>query len=201
MKTRLICLLAVAAISLTMSSCATKKVYTEGKYIDPGEVWLLSDKFVEADLQVIAERLSKSMLSSEFLATSDRKPAVIISLFSNGTDEHIDMVSLTNKIRQHLIDSGQVRFLNNRLRKEIARELEYQGSGYVSPETAKAKGRQVGADWVLSGHIASIKQPVGRREIVYYKTTMEITDLETAEIVWADELEIKKKFTRKRVTM
>lgn len=191
----------LVAMALCLGSCATKKVYTEGKYIDPGEVWLLSDKFVEADLQVIAERLAKSMLSSELMATQDKKPAVIVSLFSNGTDEHIDMLSLTNMIRQRLLDSGQVRFLNERLRKQIAGELEYQGSGYVSPETAKQKGRQIGADWMLSGHIAAIKQPVGRKEIVYYKTTMEVTDLETSEIIWADELEIKKKFTKKRVTI
>jgi len=197
--------LSIAALALTLavfvSGCAQKKVYTKGKYIEPDEVILLSDKFVESDLQVIAERLTDSLVNSELVTTEEVKPAVIMSLFTNGTDEHIDMLSLSNKIRQHLIDSGRFRFLNKRLRKIIAKEYEYHGSGYVSPETAKLKGRQIGADWFISGHIAAIKQPVGRKEIVYYKTTMEVTNLETAEIVWADELEIKKKFKRKRVTM
>ena len=201
MKIKLISLFAVVAIAITSFGCAQKKVYTKGKYIEPDEVILLSDKFVESDLQVIAERLSYTLLNSEMMAGREGKPAVIMSLFTNGTDEHIDMLSLSNKIRQAFIDSGRLRFMNKRLRKIIAKEYEYQGSGYVSPETAKQKGLQIGADWLISGHIAAIKQPVGRKEIVYYKTTMEVTDLETAEILWSDELEIKKQFKRRRVTM
>jgi len=201
MKMRLISLCVAVGIAMMTSSCAQRKVYTKGKYIEPDEVILLSDKFVESDLQVIADRLADSLMRSELMASQGERPAVIMSLFTNGTDEHIDMLSLSNKIRQHLIDSGSLRFMNKRLRKVIAKEYEYHGSGYVSPETAKLKGRQIGADWLISGHIAAIKQPVGRKEIVYYKTTMEVTDLTTAEILWADELEIKKQFKRKRVTM
>jgi len=199
MNRKLVSLVAVAALALISFGCAQKKVYTKGKYIDPDEVYLLSDKFVEADLQLIAERLTENLLASPLMEEQDKKPAIIISLFTNGTDEHIDMLSLTNMIRTDLFKSGQFIFLNERLRKAIAKEYEYQGSGYVNPETAKMKGRQIGADWMISGHIASIRQPVGMKEIVYYKTTMEITDIETSAILWSEEIEIKKKFKKKRV--
>lgn len=201
MNRKVISLIAVAAIAITSFGCAQKKVYTKGKYIDPDEVILLSDKFVESDLQLIADRLTESLLTSQLMAEQQAKPAIIISLFTNGTDEHIDILSLTNKIRTDLLKTKRFRFLNERLRKSIAKEYEYQNSGYVNPETAKMKGKQIGADWMISGHIASIKQPVGRKEIVYYKTTLEVTDIETSEIIWADELEIKKAFKRKRVTL
>jgi len=196
--TRTIAIIAIAAVFISFG-CAKKSVYTKGKYIDPDEVHLLSDKFVEADLQIIADELARSLLNSELMASQDRKPAIIISLFTNATDEHIDILSLTNKIRTDLIKTGEFRFLNERLRKALAKEYEYQASGYVNPETAKMKGRQIGADWLISGHISAIKQPVGKREIVYYKTTLEVTDLETSEILWADEVELKKAFKRKRV--
>ncbi len=199
MNRKLISLVAAATLVFISFGCAQKKVYTKGKYIDPDEVILLSDKFVEADLQLIAERLTENLLSSPLMGEQEKRPAIIISLFTNGTDEHIDMLSLTNMIRTDLHKSGEFIFLNERLRKAIAKEYEYQGSGYVSPETAKMKGRQIGADWMISGHISSIKQPVGMKEIVYYKTTMEITDIETSEILWTEEIEIKKAFKRKRV--
>lgn len=189
------------ALALTLTSCAQKKVYTKGKYVEPERVDLLSDKFVEADLQTIADQLSESLLNSDLVLTQKRKPAIIISIFTNATDEHIDILSLTNKIRTKLLKTKRFRFLNERLRKALAQEYEYQLSGYVSPETAKMKGKQIGADWLISGHITSIKQPVGRKEIVYYKTTLEVTDLETSEILWADEIELKKEFKRKRVRM
>ncbi len=196
----IIAVVAISMIALMQFGCAQRKVYTKGKYVDPEEVYLLSDKFVESDLQIIADRLSENLLASTLMAEHDDKPAVIISLFTNGTDEHIDMLSLTNKLRTQLHKSRRFKFLNERLRKALAEEYEYQASGYVNPETAKAKGKQIGADWMISGHISSIRQPVGRKEIVYYKTTLEITDIETSEILWAEEIEIKKKFKLRRVT-
>ncbi len=199
MKKRILILLVVGLLAYPMFSCGSKRVYTKGKYIDPEETHLLSDKFVESDLQTIAERLSNSLLHSDLMATQEKKPAIIISLFTNATDEHIDILSLTNKIRTKLLKSHQFIFLNERLRKAMAKEYEYQASGYVNPETAKLKGNQIGADWLISGHISSIRQPVGKKEIVYYKTTLEVTDLSTSAILWADEVELKKKFRRKRV--
>jgi len=160
------------------------------------------DAFSEMDVltqQTIADQLSSSLLSSDVMGTGKKKPAIIISLFTNGTDEHIDILSLTNKLRTDLIKTGRFIFLNERLRKQIAEEYEYQSSGYVSPETAKMKGKQIGADWLISGHISSIRQPVGKKEIVYYKTTLEVTDLETSQILWTDEVELKKAFKRKNV--
>lgn len=193
-------IIAVIAAAAASAGCARKSVYTKGKYIDPDEVKLLSDKFVESDLQFIADSLTESLMGSNLVADENGRPSIIISLFTNGTDEHIDILSLTNKIRTDLLNAGKFRFLNERLRKELAKEYEYQNSGYVDPETAKMKGKQIGADWVISGHISSIRQPVGKDEIVYYKTTMEVTDIETSEIVWADEVEVKKAFKLKRVT-
>lgn len=194
-------LIAVAIVVLFLSGCAQQRVYTKGKYISPEEVNLLSDKFVESDLQIIADQLSQSLLGSDVLAGEKKKPAIIISLFTNGTDEHIDILSLTNKIRTQLFKSNRFIFLNERLRKELAKEYEYASSGYVDPETAKMKGKQIGADWLISGHISSIKQPVGKKEIVYYKTTLEVTNLESSQILWTDEIEIKKAYVRKKVRM
>lgn len=197
MKIRFLAIFCVVGVAL--SACGQKRVYTKGKYIDPDEVILLSDKFVESDLQIIADRLSESLLASELVAEQRDKPAIIISLFTNGTDEHIDVLSLTSKIRTDLLQSKRFRFLNERLRKALAKEYEYQSSGFVDPETAKLRGKQIGADWVISGHIASIRQPVGKKEVVYYKVTMEVTDISTSEILWADEVELKKQFKRKKV--
>ncbi|MFH1829648.1 MAG: penicillin-binding protein activator LpoB [Pseudomonadota bacterium] len=199
MNRLIIIVVAISMLAFLQFGCAQKRVYTKGKYVDPDEVYLLSDKFVEADLQLIADRLSENLLASALMAEQEGKPAVIISLFTNGTDEHIDILSLTNNLRTKLNKSNRFKFLNERLRKALAKEYEYQSSGYVNPETAKMKGKQIGADWMISGHISSIKQPVGKKEIVYYKTTLEITDIETSEILWTEEIEVKKAFKLKRV--
>lgn len=179
------------------SSCGRQ--YAKGKYINPDEVILRSDKFVESDLQQIAEKISSSISTSSEVTGHAGKLVTMMSLFVNDTDEHIDMKSLSDKSRTLLFKSGKFTFVNEGLRSAVKEEVEYQESEWVDPKTAKKRGRQLGADYLLSGTLSSIKQPVGRQEIVYYKMTFSLTDLEKNMILWTDDLEIKKHF-RKRFT-
>ncbi|MBI3541563.1 MAG: penicillin-binding protein activator LpoB, partial [Deltaproteobacteria bacterium] len=176
---------------------ACGRQYAKGGYISPNEVILRSDKFVESDLQQIAEKLSQSLMAEESLFPSGNPPKVLMSLITNSTDEHIDMKSLSDKIRTNLFRSKKMKFINESLRSAVKEELEYEEGGFVDPNSAKRRGKQTGADYLISGNIAAIKQPVGRQEIVYYKATLEMTDLSTNVIAWTDEIELKKKFRKK----
>ncbi|MDO8526130.1 MAG: penicillin-binding protein activator LpoB [Deltaproteobacteria bacterium] len=190
----------IAVCFFLLAACGPRQ-YSGGKYVDPSKTDLLSDQFVETDMQKIAKDLSKSLLKSPITNEPATKPTVMMSLFSNATDEHIDMIALSQKIRTEIFKGQKFTFLNERLRGKMEKEYEYEDedSGFVSPETAKRKGSQTGADYLISGYLSSIRQPVGRREIVYYKTTLELTNLSTGEIAWTDEVELKKTFRKKHV--
>lgn len=191
-----IILLALILSLATTWGCGRR--YAKGAYIPADEVILRSDKFVEADLQLIAHKLSQSLLLEDNLVSG--QPKILMSLITNSTDEHIDMKSLSDKIRTELFRSKKMQFVNETLRPTLNEELNYEeSSGYVDPQTAKRRGKQTGADYLISGNISAIKQPVGRQEIVYYKMTLEMTSLSTNVISWTDEVEIKKQF-RKRFT-
>lgn len=189
--------LLVIALLLPLMGCGRR--YAKGKYIPPSEVILRSDKFVEADLQLIAEKLTTSLLADEIMDSNAKRPIVLMSQIGNDTDEHIDMKSLSDKMRTILFKSKKMQLINEGLRPAVKGEIEYEEGDFVDPSTAKKRGRQIGADYLISGAISTIKQPVGRQEIVYYKATLELTNLSTNIIAWTDELEIKKKF-RKRFT-
>ena len=47
--------------------------------------------------------------------------------------------------------------------------------------------------------ITSNVQQVGPNKAVYYKATFELTDIETAEILWTDHKEIVKHFKKKSI--
>ena len=185
----------IFVMALTLTNCGRQ--YAKGEYIDPDTIILRSDKFVESDLKIIADRLTDSLLANSALASSGKPPAILMSKLSNSTDEHIDMQSLSEKIQVKLFKSGKVRLINVKLRGAIQKEHEYQEAGFVDRSTAMSRGKQVGARYFISGNISSIKQPVGRQEIVYYKATLELTDLKTNIISWMDDVEIKKKFRKK----
>ena len=54
------------------------------------------------------------------------------------------------------------------------------------------QGRQVGADYFLFGEITSIKKAAGRVQDVYYKFTLNLVNIESGLIEWAEEKEIRK---------
>jgi hypothetical protein len=97
-----------------------------------------------------------------------------------------------------LIKSGKVRFTEIESREEIAGETEYQNeSGYVDASTARKKGRQIGAQYFLTGEITDRVQEVGNKKYVYYKATFNLVNIDTGIIDWTDEKEIRK-FYKKR---
>ena len=165
-------------------------------YGDPTAAETLTVDFGSTDLQMIGERMVQSLLASSVVQERHR-PVIQVSRVRNKTDEHIDTKSITDKIRTTLVQSGKVQFVAGDVRDEVIRELEYQaGSGYVDPESRTRIGQLVGADYLLMGEITSIRKKSGRQTDLYFKVTLNLVELETGLIRWAEENEIRKGKTK-----
>ncbi len=165
---------------------------TKVEYGNPEAVETLTPAFGSTDLQMIAEKMVGSLLSSSFIQEGNQ-PVVLVGRVRNKTDEHIDTKAITDKIRTTLLQSGKVRFVAGEVREEIEKELEYQAeSGNVSEATRKRIGEMVGPGYILTGEITNIRKEAGRRMDVYFLITLNLVDIETGLIKWADEKEIRK---------
>jgi len=156
--------------------------------------------FGSTDLQMIADKMVKSLIDSNRLqpdpADPGKAPLVAVARLRNETSEHIDTKSITDKIRTSLIKSGKVRFSAQDMQGDLLQQYKQQGV-MASTETAKAAGRQIGAKYILGGDITSIVKQTGKVKDVYYKITLQCTDIESAVIEWADEVEIRKDQVRR----
>jgi len=186
-------------IALFFASCAQRE-FTEGKYDDLSQDRLLDDKFNESDMRQIADTMVASLVESPVVKESRKPPVVLVTLVKNRTQEHIDMKSMTDKIRVALVKSGKFKFTEKEVREELQEELKYQGdSGYVDPDTARKKGKQIGANYFLTGEITDRVQEVGKKKYVYYKCTFNLVNIQTGILEWTDEKEIRKFYTKKSV--
>jgi len=180
-------LVLVLAICLCCLACS-KRV----EYGDPTATETLTIDFGSTDLQMIGEKMVGSLLASQVVQQGHR-PVILVSRVRNKTDEHIDTKAITDKIRTALVNSGAVRFVADDVREEVIQELRYQtDSGHVAPETRKRIGKLVGAGYLLMGEITSIRKKAGRQTDLYFKITLNLVELETGLIRWAEEKEIRK---------
>lgn len=199
-KSSLFYLIVIIATTLTLllASCGPK-AFTRGEYDDPTRVELLDDKFNEADMQQMADTVIKSIVACPYVSNAPKPPVVIVEKVKNVTEEHVDTVAMTDMIRTSLIKSGKVRFVNKEERGTLSEEYDYNASGAVSGPTQKKKGSQIGADYILSGRLATNVQQVGDDKFIYYKLTMNMTNMETSTIDCTDEKQIRKKFKKRSV--
>jgi hypothetical protein len=57
----------------------------------------------------------------------------------------------------------------------------------------------VGADYILSGNLATNIQEVGNEKYVYYKLTVNLTNIEASTIDCTEEKEIRKKYRKRSI--
>ncbi len=179
--------------------CSSRQ-FSKGQYdsnID--EANLLTDKWSESDMQAAVKELVTAAVAHPVIAGAKRPPIVMVTRLQNKTSEHIDTQSITDMFTVELSNSGKVTFVDKAAREDISEEYDYQGSGMVSRESQKGKGGQIGADFILNGRLDSIVQEVGKDKTVYYKMTMNLTNLKTGLIQWTGQKQLRKQFKKRRV--
>ncbi len=192
-------LLGAMTVSLLALASCGPKAFTKGDYDDVNRENLLNDQWSETDMQKAVQDLVTSALQSPAITQSKKMPIVIVTGLQNKTSEHIDTQSIMDMIRVDLMKSGKVAFIDKEARGDIADEYNYQNSGMTSAETKKGPGGQIGADFIINGRLDSIVQEVGKDKSVYYKLTLNLTNLKTSMITWSDQKQIRKVFKKKSI--
>jgi uncharacterized protein (TIGR02722 family) len=192
----------LAAIA-TLGSC------TSVQYDDPDRPETINIKFGSTDLQAMADSMVQSLLSSPNLQyidhagkSDDKRVVLFVGTVNNKTSEHIDTESITDSVRTALSKSGRFRLAApNQGQDELGTQVRFMNeSGRVDPNLVRTFGKQIGCDAVMYGNLRSIEKSKDRNledaarktDDVYYKFTLEVANVETGEVIWIDEKEIRK---------
>ena len=130
----------------------------------------------------------------------DARVVAVMGGIANRTEEHIDTKIIADGMLSKLL--GKMRFVaGGQGQNEIGEQVRFQqDSGRVDPAKAAAFGKQLGAQVILYGGLASIVKDKGRsieslgskKKDVYYQFVMKCVDTNTAEILWTHEVELRK---------
>ena len=184
---------------ILLSACGSRQ-FTQGEYDDPNVVRLLDDEFNESDAAALSQEMIASLQVHPIITTAKKPPVVQMEIVRNKTSEHIDTKMITDAVRTALLKTGKIRFSNKEDRSLREGEVDYAlDSGRYKKETQKQRAGGIAPDYLITGDLISNVQQVGSKKLVFYKLTLNMTDLESGLIVWSEEKPIRKRFKKKSV--
>ena len=199
MRRSLIFSFSLLIVLFLLSSCGTTV-----KRIESGTQQDISGYWNARDVRIVCDALINDCLLSPLVnqaigAMGGRKPTVIVGRFRNESSEHIDTAIISATMETVIFNSGRLDFVaGGDTRTEIRAERQEQQS-FASEETAAALGREIGADFLLTGSVRTIIDREGNRTIRTYFVTAELTNIETNARVWLGmNNDITKVVTRPR---
>ena len=191
MKIKQLFSLALAG-SLMLACHSTREVtrVEESAQID------LSGRWNDTDSRLVAQDMVSDALSHPWLSNwtekTGKRPVVIVGLVQNRSSEHIAMETFINDIERAFINSGQVRVVQGQEFRDDLRAEKADQQNNASRETIKRFGMELGADFIMQGEVSSITDSNGRTKLMFYQTSLELTNIETNEKVWIGDKKIKK---------
>lgn len=178
--------------TLFLASCSNRQVTR----IDPSETPDISGSWNNTDSRLSAEELTKQILTEKWLnnhvGDKGKKPVVIVGLVTNKSHEHIEAETFMNDLERSFITSDKVGLVQSGKKREELRAEKADMQTNASASTLKKFGLEKGADYILQGSINSIVDAYKKKKTVTYQINLELTNIETNEVVWIGDKKIAK---------
>ncbi|MDD3902622.1 MAG: penicillin-binding protein activator LpoB [Sphaerochaeta sp.] len=156
----------------------------------------LSGSWNDTDIRLVAEALVNDSLRSswisEFRMHNGKNPVVIVGSFLNRSSEHIDTSIIAKRYEMELINTGKVDMVADVEFRATVRDEREEQQYFASESTAKALGKEIGADYLLQGSVRTNLDQSGGTSVRTYYVSAELIDIETNKKVWVGEETIKK---------
>lgn len=165
--------------------------------IDPSKQVDISGRWNNTDSRLAAEEMTKTILNANWIANhmaskNGQRPVVIVGFVTNKSHEHIEAETFVKDVEQSFLATQKVRLVQGGKKREELRAEKADQQTNASVSSMKKFGLEQGADYILQGSINSIVDSHKRKKVTYYKINLELTNIETNEVVWIGEKEITK---------
>lgn len=182
----------VLSAGLFFSACSNRTVTR----IDPATQIDLSGSWNNTDSRLTAAEITRQILGEKWLqnhvAAKGKKPVVIVGMITNKSHEHIESETFMKDLEISFIESDRVGLVQSGKKREELRAEKADQQTNASQSTMKKFGLENGADYILQGSINSIVDAYKREKTVTYQVNLELTNIETNEVVWIGDKKIAK---------
>ncbi|MCF7957489.1 MAG: penicillin-binding protein activator LpoB [Phycisphaerae bacterium] len=135
------------------------------------------------------EAMKGSKLWNQTILKAPSQPLVAIWPIENASTQHIDdqMDSLLSSIETHLVNTGDVGVVSQERQRKLYDELKLRQSDIYDPATAGKVGRQLGAQYFVTGKISSVEERLKSLRRVQYRLFLQVIEVETGMVKYQNE--------------
>ena len=192
----------VAALAVLLAGLAGCGAETRVTRVDAGVVTDLSGRWNDTDSRMVAESMVKEALEypwlNNFSDSKRRQPVVVVGTVMNNSHEHINVQTFVTDLERELTNSQKVTFVAGKTERDEVRTERKEQAMYAREDTQKAPGKEIGADYMMKGTIATILDEADGTKAMFYQVDLQMVDLESNAKVWFGQKKIKKVIEKKR---
>lgn len=189
----------LALMLIGFSGCGAETKVTR---VDEGVVTDLSGRWNDTDSRMVAETMVKEALEfpwlNNFSQSKRRQPVVVVGTVLNNSHEHINVQTFVTDLERELTNSQKVTFVAAKNEREEVRTERKEQAMYSREDTQKSPGKEIGADYMMKGTIATILDEADGTKAMFYQVDLQMVDLESNAKVWYGQKKIKKVIEKKR---
>ncbi|MCR9164485.1 MAG: penicillin-binding protein activator LpoB [Nannocystaceae bacterium] len=153
------------------------------------------------DLEDLMKKNMASLTSSPIWnnwKSAESPPVVAIWPIKNDTSEHLDdqMLTLLSDMETELINGGVVAVVSRERQREMMAEANMQQGADFNPAMAAQLGRQIGAQYFLTGKLQAVDERQKGERRVQYTLFMQVIEVENSLVRFQTKSERTKAIVR-----
>ena len=175
------------ALTLALGACSRSV-----SRINPSNMPDINGTWNTTDSRLTADEMIGNVMSAPWLTNHNGKPTVIVGMVINKSHEHLEAETFMKDLERSFINTNKIKLVQSGVKREEMRSEKADQQSNASTNTMKKFGLEHGADYILQGSINSIVDAFKRNKTVTYQVNLELTNIETNEVVWIGDKKIAK---------
>jgi uncharacterized protein (TIGR02722 family) len=177
-------LLVLILTALFMVSCSSFKAQRTDAKTSDEKALEITDNWVAQDTENAIKKILEQMKRHKGFQRYIKRygqgvPKLFVAEVQNSTSEaYFPIQDMNDEFLTELSISGDFVLVDAAARDAILDELTYQNDGMVSPDTAKAVGKQIGADLMIFGNVYMKPEKRDGKTVKQYSVNIRMTDIE-----------------------
>jgi uncharacterized protein (TIGR02722 family) len=196
--TALACLVLFGGIAAT--SC--KPQYTRDTEKEDLDEAAMSTRLDRKDLNRLYDNVIDNLMGSSIVSQWEREaaqgdaPVVAAFPMRNKTQQDVQLDVVLRKFEQDLVNKSAAEVVSHEDQPELIAEVKRQQSDAYDPKRLSKYGRQLGAQYFVTGKVYGVREQVDKEKRQQYFMFVQVLNVETGAIKFQDEAKVTKGYVR-----